>query len=115
MALELLVDKRIETVIFLAPAAYSKSFITASYTERSICYNIANADKQDYAIFDHLKDFRGRMMHIIGSDDTVIPSFITEKYAQSSINVSEKEFHVLEGCDQTLACDTTLDKRGISE
>jgi esterase/lipase len=97
-ALELLERANIGTMILLAPGAWSVEGYDAAYGEERYRYHVSTAEEALRApVFEKLKKFTGKFLHVIGSDDDVIKPEVTRQMKLNSVNTSISKFIVFEG------------------
>lgn len=93
IAVELLTHAHIANLVLLCPALYSAEAYEAPYDVRSQW--LLKDITQDAPVLKKLDDFKGRLLHIFGLQDTVIPRKVTELFHTRMPQAAEKDFIVI--------------------
>lgn len=100
-ALELLSHVNVDTMILLAPGAWTEEGYAAPYENR-YDYHVNNEDDAKRCpAFAKLKQYTGKFMHVIGGLDDVIKPEVTKQMKLNSMNAT-CHFHVIEGAGHRL-------------
>jgi pimeloyl-ACP methyl ester carboxylesterase len=98
IALRLLRSFSVKSLILFCPAIYSDKAFSVKFGE-GFTEIIREQDSwQQSAIFPYLKDFKGKLLIIVGELDSVIPPGVIEVLEKQSTNVSRKEVYKIPGC-----------------
>lgn len=93
IAVELLAHANIQNLVLICPALYSAEAYEALYDIRSrwLLRNIT----QDAPVLKQLDGYKGRLLHIIGEQDTIIPPEVTELFHTRTSQAAYKDFMVV--------------------
>ena len=97
IALSLLKNHEIGTLILFCPAVYSDAAYTLKFDEWFTDEIRKPDSRKNSVVFDFLKGYTGKLLIIIGEHDTVIPAWVIEKIKECTAKVSQKELMIVPG------------------
>lgn len=102
IAIKMLENHSIETLILFCPALYDAKAYTvpfdAGFTEIiRTPYSWRNAD-----VFEVLRKFQGKLLIVIGEEDEIIPSEVIELIFSHASTASKKEIYRIPGCPHSI-------------
>jgi len=96
VAAELTRSLPVGCLVLFCPAAYGASTVALKFGGGFTEAIRSPGSWRDSPAFESIKAYSGRLLHVIGAQDTIIPQQVTALYRESALRTSESEFVVIE-------------------
>lgn len=92
----------VKSLIVMCPAAYARAAENVSFDERFTQILRTPESWRDSKTWDDIAAFAGDLLHIVGSEEKVIPQGVTDGYRAHAVNARSARFEVIDGADHSL-------------
>jgi uncharacterized protein len=82
----------VESLVLFCPAAYGSVAIPLKFNKGFTEFIRSTESWKGSPAFKAIRRFKGRLLHVIGDSDNIVPTQVTTNYKQASENTSEKAF-----------------------
>lgn len=98
LAIKMLEYHKVKTLILLCPALYDKKAYNLRFDDGFTEAIREFGSWKHTDILESLENFSGKLLVVIGDNDTVIPSGVIDLIMQHTQRAQKKELYILQGC-----------------